>query len=389
LLLAAAPLLSGCGNFWQAPTTTSTCTTNCSTASSSDFYILNGNSSSGAAGKIAGYTINSGALAAISNSSESISGGVALAMAPNGNFLCVSSASSGVVSFPITSGALGTAVNASGDLEAALIQVDQTNSWLVEAIPGTNQVGLTAYPISSTTGANAGNEYPPATFNVTNAATQNQGGMVISPANNYIFLALGEGGTLVVPFNASPGTGVSPFGSGKTIPVAYTGGSALSVAVDPTNRLFYIGETLADSAHTSGGLRVFEYSSLSTCNSGTCSLTEASGSPIASGGLAPNFILPAASGDYVYVANGQGSAAGNITGFTVTATSIALDTTVAAGADPMGMAEDSTGTYVFEVGSSGSPYFDAYTFDSTTAGKLDSQVTSTAQAASIAIVAVP
>jgi hypothetical protein len=41
------------------------------------------------------------------------------------------------------------------------------------------------------------------------------------------------------------------------------------------------------------------------------------------------------------------------------------------------------------VGSSGSPYFDSYTFDSTTAGKLDSLTTSTSPATSIAIVAAP
>jgi hypothetical protein len=53
------------------------------------------------------------------------------------------------------------------------------------------------------------------------------------------------------------------------------------------------------------------------------------------------------------------------------------------------LAQDSTSDWVFEVGSSGSPYFDAYTFDSSTPGKLDSQVTSTQQATSIAIVAAP
>jgi hypothetical protein len=53
------------------------------------------------------------------------------------------------------------------------------------------------------------------------------------------------------------------------------------------------------------------------------------------------------------------------------------------------MALDSTGSYVFEVGSTGSPYFDAYTFDVTTTGQLDSQFTSTSAATSIAIVAAP
>jgi hypothetical protein len=111
--------------------------------------------------------------------------------------------------------------------------------------------------------------------------------------------------------------------------------------------------------------------------------------PYASGGIAPHAILPAASGTYVYVANGNGSSAGNITSFAVTTTSLSTGSTVAAGVQPLSLAEDSTNSYVFEVGSAGSPYFDAYTFDATTTGLLDSQVTSTAAATSIAIVAVP
>jgi hypothetical protein len=107
--------------------------------------------------------------------------------------------------------------------------------------------------------------------------------MVISPDNSYIFVALETGGTLVVPFNSS-----NPLPSGVSytpIPVATTGGSALSVAVDPgsTTRLFYIGETLGDLAGTSGGLRAFNYNSLP-------SVSEISSSRIASGGLAPTFI---------------------------------------------------------------------------------------------------
>ena len=364
--------------------TTSVCvavgTGSCSSTAgtSGNFYILNSSASSSS---IKGYSINSGSLNVISGSSTTVNGtAYAVAMAPNGKFLCVSS-TSGVYAYPITSGALGTGVQVSTDLAYA-IQIDATDSWLIEAIPATGGVTFGAVPINSTTGANTGNEVT-ATFAVTNAAVQ-PGRMVISPDNSYIFQALGAGGTIVVPFNSS-----SPFPTGttaKTITVANSSGSALSVAVDPvsTPRLFYIGETLGNSGGTSGGLRAFNYSSLSSS-----SLTQASGSPIASGGLAPTFILPVASPSYVYVADG----AGNITGFAVTGSSspytIATGSTVSAGAQPAGMALDSTGSYVFEVGSSGSPYFDAYTFDATTTGQLDSQVTSTTAATSIAIVAAP
>jgi hypothetical protein len=209
------------------------------------------------------------------------------------------------------------------------------------------------------------------------------GQMVISLDNKYIFIALETGGTIVVPFNSSnplPSSGLSY----TPIPPDHIGGSALSVAVDPssTPRLFYIGETLGNVAGNSGGLRAFNYSSLP-------SLSEISSSQIGSGGLAPTFILPVTTPDYVYVAN----RVGNITGFAVTGSSpsytLTTGSTVTAGVQPLSMVEDSTGSYVFEVGSAGSPYFDAYTFDGANSGQLDSQVTSTAAATSIAIVAAP
>jgi hypothetical protein len=115
--------------------------------------------------------------------------------------------------------------------------------------------------------------------------------------------------------------------------------------------------------------------------------------PYPSGGLAPLSILPTASGTYVYVGNGMGGNgttynSGNITGFAVSTSGLTLGSTVAAGAQPVSLAEDSTGSYIFEVGSAGSPYFDAYSYSSST-GTLNSQLTSTTGASSIAIVAVP
>jgi len=383
LLLAATPFLAGCGNFWQAPSGSSgsgSCTTNCTTATSGNFYILN----AGTTPQIVGKSIVSGTLTAISGSPWAVqSAPYSMAIAPNGNFLIVST-TSGVFAYPISSGKLGTVVTVSTD-QAYAVQVDTTNSWLIEAIPATGGVMLGAVPINSSTGASTGSEVT-ASFAVTNAAVQTNR-MAISPDNSNIFVPLGVGGTLVVPFSA-----IAPFPTGvtgKTIAVANTGGSALSVAVDPSSRLFYIGETLANSGGTSGGLRAFTYASLST---GT--LVNISGSPIASGGLAPNFILPVTTPDYMYVANGAGtSTAGNVAGFAVAGSgssyTITAGSTTAAGVQPLGLAEDSSNTFIFEVGSLGSPYFDSYTFDSTTTGKLDSQITSSTSASSIAIVATP
>jgi hypothetical protein len=380
--------VAGCGNFWQDPYTTTTttpaCTTNCSTATSSNFYILN----AGTTPQAAGYSIVSGTLTPLSGSPWTLlSTPLAFAIAPSGKFLFVSTIA-GVFGYPITNGILGTAVTVSGDQDAATIQVDQSGLWLLEAMPGSDAVVLAAVPISSTTGAGTGTEYP-VVLTIANAAVHQ---MAISKDNSYIFVALGAGGTIVVPFHAGAASGTSPFGATyTTIPVVNSSGSALSVAVDPssTPRLFYIGETWAGSSGTTGGLRAFDYSSLGSSN-----LTQATGSPIASGGLAPNFILPVSTPDFVYVANGNGDGvAGNITGFAVTANgttySLTTGSTVAAGDQPLGLAEDSNGNFVMAVASLGSPYFDAYSFDATTTGQLDSQIISANAANYIAIVAAP
>ena len=390
LLLAATPLVAGCGNFWQAPSTGGgsgggSCTTNCTTGTSGNFYILN----NGTTPQVIGEVIESGSLKTISGSPWTLPNTpYAMSIAPTGGFLTVSTLS-GVVSYPISSGVLGTAVTASGDLDAAAIQVDKTGTWLVEAKPGTNGMELAAVPISSSTGAGTSAEYP-ISIAITNAAVKQ---LVISPDNSNIFVALGQGGTIVVPFNAKAATGSSPLGTSYIrIPAVNATSSALSVAVDPdtTPRLFYIGETNADSTGASGALRAFVYSTLGSASG----LTQATGSPIASGGLAPNFVLPDTSGDYVYVANGAGaSTAGNIAGFTLTVSgssyTLTSDTTVQVGVQPLWLAEDSSSTFVFEVGSLGSPYFDSFTFDTTTAGQLDSQITSSTSATPIAIVAAP
>ena len=399
LFLSACVLATaGCGNFWQAPSSTTTtttggtggtCTTNCTTASSGNFYILN--ASATAASEIEGFAIVNGALTPINGSPWTLAGtGYSMVVSPNGDFMMVAT-TSGVFAYPLTNGALGTAVQVTTD-QAFGVQVDATNTWLLEAIPGTGGVSIGAVPINSLTGAVNGTEQT-ASFTVTNASVQpNQ--MVISGDNDHIFIAMGAGGTLVDTFNSGVSTGADPLGAtANAIPVLTSGGTALSVGVDAGTApgLFYIGETLA-SAGTTGGLRVFNYSSL-----GTATLTQVSGSPFASGGLAPNFILPATQGGYVYVANGEGTtAAGNVTGFTITTTgtttltyAVAAGTSTAAGVDPLSMAEDATGTFVFEVGSLGSPFFDSYTFDTTKLGELDSQLSSATSTGSIAIVATP
>jgi 6-phosphogluconolactonase (cycloisomerase 2 family) len=352
-----------------------TSSSSCTPASNSgNFYILNSGISTSS---IAGFSISSGKLTSISGSSYTVSGASAVAIAPSGyNFLYVASQGGGITLYTITNtGALTPGASIDGDTAAQAIQVDPSGKWLLDASAlGT----LRAIPITSSGTVDSSRLVQSQPL----AGTPVQ--IAITPNGALVAVALGSTGFQIFSFSSGS---ASPLGSGSTAvkPTNASAGSTISVAMDPQNRLLYVGEVAAfpSSTTNSGALRVFTI--------GGSTVTEFTYSkPYASGGLAPNFILPAASGAYVYVANGSGvSAAGNITGFAVTTTALTTGSTVTTGAQPLGMAEDSTGSFIFEVGSSGSPYFNAYTFDPTTTGQLDSQVTSTSAATSIAIVAAP
>jgi 6-phosphogluconolactonase (cycloisomerase 2 family) len=365
LLLAVAPFLAGCGNFWSPPSGSSGSGTTTTTLSSGYFYVINQKTS-----QIVAYNINSGTLNQIGAYTLAAAPS-ALTVAPSGGFLYVSTIA-GIYLYNIGSGGTLTVGNSGGVVSsdpASAIQVDTSGNWLVDAVQGTSGVQVDAIPITSS-GAYTGGTVGIQQYSLTGAAVHQ---IAISSDDDNVFVAAGQGGTLVVPFTSG---NANPLASKATvIGTVNSTGAALSVAVDPSVRLFYIGETLA-SGGTTGGLRVFNYSSLG----GT--LTQASGSPIASGNLAPNAILPTASGDYVYVGNGAGvSSAGNITGFAITASgstyTIAKNSSVAAGIQPAGLAEDSNANFVLSVSSGGSSDLTAYIFDTTTAGQLDVSITST------------
>jgi hypothetical protein len=362
ILLAILLLPAGCKNFWLT-TSPGGCTSNCSSISSGVFYILNSNIGQT---EIAGYSIVNGTLTALTGSPYSFtSAPYAIAVAPNNHFLYVSTGS-GIYLYTIASNGtltLSSTTPIATDFAAYSIQVDATNTWLLDA----SEAGyLYVIPISPITGSLTGAVQQFALSGITPR------GMVISPDNANVFVALGITGTEVIPFSATSPTPL-PATALTLISVKNAGGAALSVAVDPTNRLFYIGETLGTSASSNtGALRAFNYTSLG----GT--LTELTGSPFASGGLTPISILPSTFGKYVYVANSSvsNSTSGSIAGFVVSANGSTysitqLNMSASVGVTPAGMAEDSTGSVVLLVNSGGSPDLDVYTFDATTLGNLD------------------
>ena len=365
LLLAIAPFVTGCTGFWNAPTS-STTTTTTTTLSSGYFFLLDTGTSN-----IVSYSILSGVLT-LGKAYSLPSAPIAMTVAPNGNFLYVSTAS-GIYVYTISSGVL-TLSNSSSDISAdpaTAMQVDPSGTWLVES---SGSGLLSAIPIASATGLL---DSLRTTQNVTLASTSvNQ--MVFPASGGYLFIALGSNGTQEFAFKSSAS---APLGTSPANTISLKGTSALSVAVDPSSRMVYIGETAATTGSNSGGLRAFVFSP--TANT----LSELGASPISSGGTGPYSILPISSGDYVYVANWTGqSSSGNITGFQIAASGASYTLTnvnsIATGIRPMAIAEDSNGHFILAANSGGSPYLDAYIFDTTTAGKLDLTLSSSTYEAS-------
>ena len=361
LALATPLLLAGCKGFWNAPTTTGGGTT---TASSGDFYVLNV-----ATNQIAGFYVSSGTLTPLTGSPWALPAAAfsasSITVSPNNGLLYVSTAG-GIYLYTIGSNGALSIGNSGGPIttdQAVSMQVDKNNGWLVEVASGLPYVY--AMPINSSTGVLTSQVKQYATLS---ASTPQQ--LAISPDNSYVIVADGTGGTSAIPFTSG---NVDPLGAVTTFPVKNAGGAAISVAVDPdaTPRLFYVGETVSTSGSNTGGLRVFNFSTLP-------SATEISGSPFATQGLAPYDILPKSTGDFVYVVNRQvsGSNTGVIAGFSIASSNstyslTALSSTFSVGTNPVALVEDNTAAFVFAVDFGGSPDLMGYTFDSKTAGALD------------------
>lgn len=390
--LVITSLLAGCKGFWDLPASTTTTTTTPTTKSSGVFYVLNQTTK-----QIAAYDISSGTLENVTGSPYALSAApTSIAVASNGLFLYVGTVN-GIYLYSIGSGGELTLANNNnpiyGDAPASMI-VD--GSWLIDAyatLTANNPV-IDAIPIDSSTGlynGPSGVAAPSQTYSgITNASLN---GMVLSPDGANLIVALGGAGTIVVPFTSGNANPIAT--TATVIPLANSNGSALSAAVDPTSRVFYIGET---NINSTGGLRVFDYSSLGSAVP-RAEPTQITGSPIASGGLSPLAILPIANGEYVYVANGQGdTSSGNVAWFPITASgttySIASGSKIASGIYPDGLAEDSEGNFVLAIASggttsSGDPDLDAFTMSS---GALTSAIqskTGTDPVGAVAIAALP
>jgi 6-phosphogluconolactonase len=384
--VAAMVLLGGCKGFWDASTSTSGGSG--TDAASGVFYVLNEKTS-----QVAGYQ-----FAANSNGPSSITGSpytlgalpYTMAISPAGSFLYVSTVS-GIYVFTVGTGGALTIANGGAVISqdaAYAMQVDPSGTWLIEVVSGQGTVN--AVPISASSGLFDSTRVEESAALPTVTISQ----LAISPANAanpYVFVAMGSGGTAVIPFTATnTASHTSPFGTVSEIALINSAGGANAVAVDPSNRLLYVGETAAVSGTQTGGLRVFTIGALSD-------ITEITGSPYSTGGTGPSAILPGAT--EVFVANKavSGSTDGNITSFSVGSTgttttySLTKIGSIAAGLSTQGLAVDSTATYILAVNAGGSPDLSTFTYSATTSQLVASATatTGTDPVQAVSVVALP
>ena len=370
LLLAVAPILSGCKGFWDVPSGSGG---GGNGSASGVFYVLNQKTA-----QIAGFSFAAGStsLTAISGSPYSLGAVVPFTMAisPNGGFLYVSSAA-GIFAYSVNTSTGALTILSSGQAISAdpafTMAVDPSGGWLLEVVSGVNAVN--AIPLDADHRTDPERRVNEETVSLPAGATAVQQITTTrtGATNPYVFVAMGTTGTAIIPFTSTASG--NPFGTVKFFAPKNTTGGDTTIAVDLSRPLLYVGETVAVTGSNPGGVRVF------TIGTNTTPLTEISGSPYASGGIGPSAILPTT--NYVYVANKavSGSNDGNITGFAITLTgtvySLTSVSSISAGVNTLGLAEDNTGTYVLAVNQSGTPDLSAFTFDATTAGKLDAYAT--------------
>lgn len=366
----AAPLsialgLTGCSGFFT-PVNNSGGTT---TGSTTYAYVTNVNST-GTGGTITEYTDTSGVLTAVSGSPITLPAvPTSIVVAPNNAFLFVAT-SLGVFVYTIgTGGALTEGnngnvayLNQSG-LIAQSMAVDSTSSWLIVTYQKSTEID--ALPIDSTQGVPTGSVYSATlTFAASNPT------VAMSPAGSNVFVALGTGGVNALGFSPTA-SGTTPWGSRVAIPLktGATNVADYAVAVDPTSTYLYVAEASTATTAVAGTLRTFPVANLATSAEKDVAV-----------GIGPSAILADPTGSYVYVTNetdntisGFSAAAGVLTALSGSPFSTAKL--------PVGIAEDSTESYVTVIGYGANPNLWLYNYDATTAGTLDVQTTATTSSA--------
>lgn len=363
LALGAILILTGCDGFWQKPNNTgsggssgSGGSTSAGSPTSDYAYTVNSNSS------ISGFVVGKDTLTNISGSpfvvQSPLSSASSIVVSPKNVFVYVGG-TGGILGYGIvTTGAL-TPTTQGGVTEQASfasLAISPNGQYLLGLDSLTNYVWV--FSANLTTGALTLLSQTPTNVNAANAAARM---IQISPNGYVVAVAEGTGGDDVFAFNQTNGA-LTAASSVNPPAVGYTD---LSVAFDPSSTHLLVGRGIT----AAGTSQVLSFN---------VSTGGALGSLVGSynSGADPYAVLVDSTGAYAYTAN-RGVA--NLSGYTVSSgalTAMAASPFVS-GNGVTALVENINKTYVIAAAAGGTTNstdtFDLtlYSFDSTTAGKLN------------------
>lgn len=340
VIVMASWCLSGCDNFFVPPKSGGG-----STTTGNYVYVANSTIST-----IAGYSIGSGKLTAVSGSPYSVGySPAALVVNPSNSLLYVAGPGA-IYAYTVNSDGSLTASSQGAGVAAvnvASLDISPDGKWLF-GLDLTTTV-LDEFQINSSTGALSLVAATP--YSVTKTVLPKM--VRVAPTGNFVFAALGTGGDYVFSLNTT--TGNVATAANITLGSAQTSDNAL--AIDSSGSHLYIARS-----GLNGGLAVYNIQA-----SGLP--TEISGSPFTTGS-GPSAVKIDRSGKYVYVANrGDGTISGFVIGSTGALTTLS-GSPYASGTQVISLAAEKTSTYILAGAQGGSPDLSMYSIDTANPGKL-------------------
>jgi len=344
VVTTAVCFTAGCNGFFVYPGSVAGGGTG-TTATGDYVYVANATTDT-----VSGFSVGTGTLTAISNSPYTLPfSPIAVAVNPANTIVFVAGGSS-IYAYAIQSGGALSVMNNGAAVGLATVEsmdISPDGQWLFAL--DQNGASIDEFQINSSTGG--------LTEETTSYAVQGRTviprAIKVAPNGQYVFLALGTAGDLVYPFNTGSGALSAPLALSEL-----SGTSDNALAVSSGSNFLFIARS-----GTSGGLAVYSIGLGGA-------LSEVSGSPFAAGNQPFSVVLNKAGTD-VYVANQLDS---NISGFSVgsTGTLTALSgSPYNSGSAVTALAVDNSGDYLLAAARNGAPDLTLYSFDATTAGKLD------------------
>jgi 6-phosphogluconolactonase len=342
--VGALALATGCNGFFVYPGSTGS-----GSSTSSDYvYVANATTAT-----VSGYLVGTNALTAVANSPFTLTfTPTAVAVNPANSIVFVAGSSS-ISAFSIQSGGVLSVLTSGGVLgvDAIAMDISPDGNWLL-VLDG-NGLSIEEFQINSTTGALT---QVPSTFYTVSSGTVVPRAIRFAPSGNYVFVALGTAGDLVYTFNTALSSGALTNLLTLAAPVPPMSDNAL--AVSPNSSTLYIARSNSTAAGAIVAYSIGAGGALSPISSAIT-------------GALPSSVAVNNAGTDVYVANQIDS---TISGFSVTGsgTLTALSgSPYTSGSSVAALAADRTGSYLLAAAHGGSPDLTMYSFDSTTAGKLD------------------